>query len=176
MNEIEFNFLLRTLHTNAHSIEILYNYYYSRIIIHIRKKYGSVLAEDVAQDFFNGLLKEGTFPTVTHTTAWVYSRCENIAKRKIGNESKYVYTDEIIKIAEEDDALYKEELYGDLYYAINQLNSDEQDIIEMYYWEGYKLKEIAKILNIQYAAVKQKHKRIIKKIKSFYPDVTFLGS
>ena len=175
MNEIEFNFLLKTLHSNSHSVEVLYNYYYSRIIIHIRKKYGSVLAEDVAQEFFNDLLDEKTFPKITHSTAWVYTRCENIAKRKIGSESKYLYTSELTEAAEED-TLYKEEMYGDLYYAIKQLNSDEQVIVEMYYWEGYKLKEIAKVLDMKYSTIKQKHKRIIKKLKNFYPDVTFGGS
>lgn len=175
MNEIEFNFLLKTLHSNSHSIEVLYNYYYSRIILHIKKKYGRVLAEDVAQEFFNGLLDEKTFPKVAHSTAWVYSRCENIAKRKVGNESKYLYTGEIAETAEED-TLYKEEMYGDLYYAIKQLSDVEQVIVEMYYWEGYKLKEIAKALDMQYATVKQKHKRIIKKLKNSYHDVTFLGS
>ena len=172
MNEVEFNLLLKTIHTNSHSIEILYDYYYSRIIFHIGKKYGRALAEDVAQEFFNGLLDKDSFPAVAHTSAWVYSRCENIAKRKIETDSRCVYTDKAIEIIDEN-ILLKEEMYGDLYQAIKQLSDVEQNIVEMYYWEGYKLKEIAKDLNLKYATVKQKHKRIIKKLKNFYPDVTF---
>ncbi len=67
-------------------------------------------------------------------------------------------------------------MFGDLYFVIKKLDVTEQKITEMYYWEGYKLKEIAEILGLKYSSVKQKHKRLIKKIKNSLLDVTFLDS
>lgn len=173
MRAIEFNFLLKTIHISFRSIETLYNFYYQKIVIHIGQKYGRTIAEDVAQDFFNWLLAAKSLPSVTNPTAWVFLNCESIAKRKIQNDSRLIYKDIETEKAEENAILFKEEMFGDLYSAIKELNEDERQIIAMHYWEGYKLKEIAEILNIQYATVKQKHKRTLKKLKSIIADVTF---
>lgn len=173
MRALEFNFLLKTLHTSVHSIEILYDYYFPKIVIHIGKKYGKPLAEDVAQDFFNWLLDSDNLPKVTNPTSWVFLNCESIAKRKLQKDSRLLYKEIVAEGSEENASLFKEEMFGDLYSAIKELNIDEQRIIEMYYWEGYQLKEIAEILGIQYSTVKQKHKRLLKKLKNILPDVTF---
>lgn len=173
MRSIEFNFLLKTIHTSVRSIETLYNFYFHKIVIHIGQKYGKPLAEDVAQDFFNWLLAAESLPKVTNPTAWVFLNCESIAKRKIQNDSRLIYTDIETEKSERNAILFKEEMFGDLYSAIKELSEDEQKIIVMYYWEGYKLKEIAGLLGVQYATVKQKHKRMLKKLKRIITDVTF---
>ena len=173
MHATEFNFLLKTIHTSVRSIEILYDYYFPKIVMHIGQKYGKTLAEDVAQDFFNWLLDSEDLPKVTNPTSWVFLNCESIAKRKIQNDSRLIYKNIDLERSEENIILLQEEMFGDLYSAIKELNDDEQKIIEMYYWEGYQLKEIAEILGIQYSTVKQKHKRLLKKLKNILPDVTF---
>ncbi len=175
MNEIEFNLLLKTLRTSERALEKLYNFYYGKIIYHIGKKYGRTFAEDIAQDFFNSLLEKEKFGYVANPTTWVYLNCDSLAKRKVKYDSRYAYSD-LNQIIAEVDVLTKEELYGDLYYAIKQLDKTEQEIVDLYYWEGYKLKEIAAILNLRYDAVRQRHKRIIKKLKKFFSSVTFTDS
>ena len=172
MHPIEFNFLLKTIHKSVSSAEILYNYYFPRIIIHIGQRYGKFLAEDVAQDFFIWLLGSEDLPEVTNPTSWVYLNCESIAKRKIQNDSRLIYRDKLTEWSAGNEIFIKEEIFGDLYLAIKELNYNEQRIIEMYYWEGYQLKEIAEILGVQYATVKQRHKRLLKKKKKILSDVT----
>lgn len=172
LNEIEFNLMLKSIKKSERALETIYNFYYPRIIFHLRKKYGKPFAEDVAQEFFYDLLEKEAFKHVYHPTTWVYLICDNLAKRKVQSESKYVFLRSVIQ-DDEDEEMFKEERYGDLYQVIKELNDVEREIVEMYYWEGYKLREIAAALNLSYPLIRQKHKRIIKKIKNNFPDVTF---
>lgn len=48
---------------------------------------------------------------------------------------------------------------------IKELNIDERTIIILYYSEGYRIKEISKILNINYDTTKCKLKRARKKLE-----------
>lgn len=49
-------------------------------------------------------------------------------------------------------------------YLIKSLNKDEQTILNLYYIDGYSEKEIAKILNMNYATIRTKIKRAKNKI------------
>lgn len=170
MDVLVFNYYLKNLKKSSNSLERLYEFYYCRIIYHLGRVYGYELAKDVAQEFFINLLsiseKQGF---VTNPTAWVYACCENIAKRKVQYESRYVLNDE-----NQQQSVFKSEaeLYGDLYDVIKQLDDQSQKILKLFYWEGYNLKEIAQILGIKPATIRQKHSRAIKKMKKALNDVT----
>lgn len=170
MDAFEFNHHLKHLKTNVHSVEKLYDFYYSRIIQYLSKKYGCELAKDVAQEFFINLFniseKQGY---VSYPTSWVYTCCDNIAKRKVCYESRCVPTADM---RVKDDFLSEEQLYGDLYAVIKLLDDDSQRIIKLFYWEGYSLKEISQILDIKPATIRKKHIRAIKKMKKLINDVT----
>lgn len=162
MKEWEFNRLLSSVKTSERALTKLHGFYFGRIVYHLAKTYGKTLAEDVAQDFFMWLLTAESLPHVLSPTAWVYLQCDSIAKRKVQKEARYV-NDET---AFECEAPHKEELFGDLYEAIDALDETEKAIVELHYWEGYSLKEIAPIVHLEYAAVRQKHKRLLVKIKT----------
>lgn len=161
MNESEFNRLLSAIKTSARALNKLHGYYFGRIVYHIAKKYGKEFAEDVAQDFFLWLLKAENLPHVNSPTAWVYLQCDSIAKRKVVKEARYVNGE--IEVAYE--APHKEELFGDLYEAMGVLDKVERQIVELYYWEGYSFKEIAPMIGLEYPAVRQRHKRLLAKMK-----------
>ncbi|MCR4726989.1 MAG: sigma-70 family RNA polymerase sigma factor [Clostridia bacterium] len=161
MNESEFNRLLLSVKTSERALTKLHGYYFGRIVFHVAKTYGKPFAEDVAEDFFLWLLKAEHLPHVLYPTAWVYLQCDSIAKRKVQKEARYVHGE----IEFEQEEKHKEELFGDLYEAIGGLGEIEKKIVEMHYWEGYSLKEIAPILGIEYAAVRQRHKRLLSKLK-----------
>lgn len=171
MDAKEFNRHLQNLHKEEKAIEKLYNFYYRRIILFLSPKCGYSLASDVAQDFFIHLTESTSVPKyVEHPTAWVYRCCENIAKRKITYESRYVSLSQ--DFADKANGLSYDELYGDIYQEIKKLDDDSQTIIRMYYWEGYNQEEIANILNIKAATVRKKHSRAIKKLKKSLNNVT----
>jgi len=161
LNESEFNRLLLSVKTSVRALEKLHEYYFGRIVFHIAKKYGKDFAEDVAQDFFLWLLKAESLPHVTNPTAWIYLQCDSIAKRKVQKESRYVTGE--IEVASEE--VHREEAFGDLYDAIRALDETERKIVELHYWEGYSLKEIAPMIGMEYPAARQRHKRLLAKMK-----------
>lgn len=170
MEAFEFNYHLKNLKANSNSIEKLYNFYYCRIIQHLGKTYGYEIAKDAAQEFFIKLInvseKQGY---VFNPTSWVYACCENIAKRKLYYESRFIPTGDI---RVEEEFTCEEQLYGDLYAVMKNLDDDSQSIIKLFYWEGYNLKEISQILGIKPATIRKKHSRAIKKMKKLIEDVT----
>lgn len=172
MEVLVFNHHLKNLKKSSYSLEKLYEFYYCRIIQHLKSRYGYELAKDVAQEFFINLLNVSEKQHfVTNPTAWVYACCENIAKRKVHYESRYVLTDENLSSS---DFKIEEELYGDLYVVIKALDDESQKIIKLFYWEGYNLKEISHIMGIKPATIRQKHSRVIKKMKKMLNNVTKL--
>ena len=91
MNQFEFNYHLKKINTKNDSLETIYNFYYGRIIMFIRRKYegGINIEQDVAQEFFNYLLNLNNLPYVKNPTAWVYTCCDHIALRLLKVERRY---------------------------------------------------------------------------------------
>ena len=58
---------------------------------------------------------------------------------------------------------------------INLLNDDEKTIIVLYYAEGYKAKEIAKILKMKESTVRNKILRAKRKIQNDLEEVSNYG-
>jgi len=170
LDEREFNRLLKLSDQSKSALEKLYSFYFTKIVYYLGRTYGKTLAEDVAQEFFLTLKDVADKQEyISSPTTWVYRCCENIAKRKISYESRYMsLTNEIV----DNDKFSKELIYGDLYDEINKLNKLDQDIIELFYWEGFNLREIAEKLQVKPALVRKRHVRIIKKLKKIFLSVT----
>lgn len=163
MEATEFNRLLKRMHSDVHSLEKLYNYYYPRIIGYLSPKYGKELAEDSAQEFFLHLIDIAANQAyIKMPTSWMYACAENAAKRRIQYESRYTNLPDDIP---DKKIISKEEEFGDLYGAIKNLDEISQKIIKLYYWDGYNQYEIAELLKLKPATVRKKHSRAVKKIK-----------
>ena len=165
MEAKEFNRLLKDVKWNEKAIENLYAFYYPRAVKHFSAKYGLMLAEDATQEFFLHLLKIcDKQEYVKSPTGWIYTCIENIIKRKIQFESKYFYMAEtatfIETVESNENDIYADELLKDL-------NPLEQKIIYLIHWEGYSRKEIADIVHLTPANVRQIYSRSLKKIKKF---------
>lgn len=166
MQAKEFNRLLKTIKKDERSIEILYNYFYPRIVVRLSPRYGKEIAENAAQEFFIRLVQIAENQEyIEYPVGWVFKCAENIAKQRIQKEEPFFYLDEKLAFSYLKDS---DEVYGDLYEAINKLDSDSQKILKMFYWEGYNQNEIAATLSLSAANVRQKHSRAIKKLKKFF--------
>ena len=128
-------------------------------MIHINARFKmGALSEDVAQETFIKLLSMENVKHIEYYTSWIYTISENIALRKLGKEKT-----EQKKLYYEQEAVEKEiELFGELQKDIDKLDKITQQIFYYYYVEAYKLKEIAELLTLTYANVRQKHSRGIK--------------
>lgn len=165
MDAREFNRLLKSIAIDKSSIEKLYMYYYPRIVLHLSNTYGKVLAEDAAQDFFIRLTYVAQKQNyINSPTSWIYTCADNIAKRKITYESRYTYLKNESAVKTE---ITNEEIFGELYEAVEKLDTVSQKILKLYYFEGYNQNEIADKLEIKQATIRQKHSRAIKKIKKY---------
>lgn len=70
-----------------------------------------------------------------------------------------IYTDETYLAV-----MHKTELEK-LQSALQNLNSDEQTLIELYYYKNRSMEQIGRHFGISRMAVSKRHKRIIKKLK-----------
>lgn len=164
MEAAEFNRLLKRINKDGAAIEKLYRTYYCAIVNKLSFTYGREIAEESAQEFFLKLFDVAkTQGRVNSPAAWVHTCCENIARRKISKENRLLSLDENAEKA----TLGNQEVYGDLYEELKNLDDGSRAIIEMVYWEGYSQKEVAEILKINYSTVRQKHSRAVKRLKKY---------
>ena len=70
-----------------------------------------------------------------------------------------IYTDETYL-----EVVHKMELEK-LQSALQMLSSDEQTLIELYYYKDWSMKQIGQYFGISRMAVSKRHNRIIKKLK-----------
>lgn len=162
-----FNILLKRAKYSEKAFDELYTFYYSRIVRHLEISYGRALSEDVAQEFFMNLIVEDKdYDYVYSPTSWVYRCCENIAKRKITYDSRYaLYGDFTEKEAASSVLLKQIEGSESVEKLLANFDDEAKRIIYLVYWEGYNFRETAEILSINYATIRKKHSRLIKKLK-----------
>ena len=166
MDAQQFNILLNNANKDEKAFELLYNFYYKRIVAQLAKGFGKEFAEDVVQEFFIRLVKfDKKYEYINNPTAWVYKCCENIAKTKLAKENyKISFNEEIgVSSALDFDFDFENAFIGT---ELNKLDDISKDIIILHYWKGYSFEEISEILGITYDAIRQRHKRLKKKLKN----------
>lgn len=172
MDVIKFNYLLSRALIDKESFSTLYKYYYPRIILHVKRTYPKVDAEEIAQEFFLNLLKRESVKIIKNPTSWVYTSCKNIIIKNHSKLSKEILTSceeletpciIIMQVLQSEQILENKEEIENIF---NNLEDETtRKIFYLYYWEAYNFREIAEILKIKVSTVKQKHRRAIKKIK-----------
>lgn len=170
MDTLKFNILLQSIKHSKKAFEELYRYYFPRIKVDIGRRYKDEgLGEDIAQDFFLKLYKIKPMEWIKHPTTWVMKVCDNLAKDSLRRMPRSVpLVDEIC--AASDDENYNDLKNGGISEEniafLKSVDKVTLNILVMHYWEGYTLKEIAKILEMNYDTVKRRHSRVLKKLKN----------
>lgn len=163
MDKFEFRRLVARISKDESALEKLYNYYYARTVQCLSRKYGQPIAEDAVQEFFMRLIfKDIVKADIENPDGWVYRCCENIVKSKLEKDGKqtliaYDPLNENELPIDDDDRELSDKLAG--------LTSDEKDLIYKIYWLGYSQNEIAEENGETPSAVRQRHWRIVKKLK-----------
>ena len=112
-------------------------------------------AEDVVQDtFITYLTKAPTFNDSEHEKAWLIT----IATNRCKNMSRYNFIRKHMDIS--DLQLYSKDVesYGLLDHLM-KLPNKQKIVLLLFYVEGYKVDEIATLLNITVSAVKKRLQR-----------------
>lgn len=121
-------------------------------------------AEDVTQEVFIKLFTNKTpFDTLEHEKYWIIRVTINACKnhlRTFWNKNTTYLEDNLEEVEKntEDDYSYIQEL-------LFSLNEKYRVVLYLYYYEGYSIEEIAKILKITQSGVKMRLKRGREKLK-----------
>lgn len=177
MDSKVFNVLLNKIKDDGDALNALYDYFYPRIVLHMKRTYPCADADDIAQEFFLRLL---TFPCRTYVhkpASWVYKACENLAKEKyaeiaeeypasylLDGVSAPVFVDEISAVS-----IQARELFEKI------TDQKTRNIVYLYHWEGYNFREIGEILGMNCAAVRQRYSRAIRFLKKYENFVSQIG-
>lgn len=121
--------------------------------------------EDISQECYSLFVKAlRTYDATRGTTFKTHYR--NILQGWRANQYKkhtLTYIDDYDKLSENPS--YKTPSFEDEVIAqelFNQLQKDEQRILELYFLEGKKMKEIAEILNLSLSTVERKKRKVLQ--------------
>lgn len=120
-------------------------------------------AEDIMQNTFLKLLKTDiSFTDDLHAKKWLITvavnECRNIFRSFWKKKVNYLEDDL-------SEPLFFMEEHSELYNAIQQLPQMYRLVIHLYYYEGYSVKEISKILHIKESTIQTRLMRSREKLK-----------
>lgn len=118
-------------------------------------------AEDIVQEVFISLLKseDKAFCDKEHLKAWLIKVTVNKCidyKKSFWQKNTVPLDNQILSYNDEEQSVMEE---------IFRLPKDYRNIIYLYYYEGYKIKEIAEILGLKQNTVNSRLQRGRKKLK-----------
>ena len=118
-------------------------------------------AEDVFQDVFYKLSKKTPeFENKNHEKAWLIRVTINLSKNLFSSS----WMRKMISL--EDEIKFEEECEQEVYFEVLSLPVKYRTAIHLFYYEGFTIKEIASILNLNENTVKTRLSRAKEKLKT----------
>lgn len=106
-------------------------------------------SQDVYQEVFLRLSRKiPEFENEEHEKAWIIKVTINCSKNLLVND--FIKNTTVLK----EDIVFETEERSDVYYAVLSLPQKYRTIIHLFYYEGYKIEELCKILNMNKNTVK----------------------
>lgn len=129
-------------------------------------------AEDIFQDVFLQLLKEKNVEqwSPEHLKAWLLrvtiNRCHNLVRNRIRRQT--LTLEEVPELASE-----VTEIDNELWEALGRLPAKYRIVVFLYYVDGYKAEEIAKLLECPDATVRSRLHRGRQKLKEMIGGILY---
>lgn len=128
-------------------------------------------AEDLCSDVFVKIYEKiDTYDeSKSSLSTWIFTITKNTLTDYYRTNHLQVELDENIALEDEEDdeGILTDENLDKLAEALKQLPEKERNIIVMYYYSGYSLKQISEKLSISYAYVKILHKKTLFSLKNY---------
>ena len=121
-------------------------------------------AEDVVQDTFITLLSEDHFEDEEHIKAWLI----RVVINKSLNKNKLAWVRKTVAFEDYHPDLSSED--REVWDLLEQLDAKHRNVIYLYYYEGYKIREIAELLNIKVNTVNSQLTRGREKLKKILKE------
>lgn len=165
MNPQKFNRILSKIKYDKQAIIPIYQEFYSKIIIHLRCRFGKLIChEDVASEVFAALLEGKEHEYVNAPTQWLYAMADNKATDILRTRHEEVaYTDALSPTPDFDYS----GLCADVQLAFEHIDPLSRKILYLHFWEGYSHKEIAAMLNMTCGNVRLKASRAYKILEKY---------
>ena len=172
MNPNKFNRLLRKIKYSKKSADLIYKEYYPKVVFHLSRKFGALIdCKEFAHITFLSLFDLETLPDyVEAPLAWINLIAERKAIDRLKSQRVEVEIPYNFSVSFDIERLVEKE---DLRKCMKELDETTQRILFMHYWEGYSLKEVSEILEVNYDTVRQKESRSYKKIKTCMSQKSF---
>ena len=130
--------------------------------------------EDVVSEVFLSLCKKVAESDVPEKPKeWLYGTFRNLLNKTYKNayssrENETSFSESEIELPyTHDDIRSKEtEMYVEELRNAGILNNDELELIDLIYYKNLRYKEIAELKNTTESAIKQKHYRVIRKLRN----------
>lgn len=169
------NILQIVLRWDEQSFRILYKEYYKILVTYGVQITGNrVAAEDHVQELFSTLYEQTPhFLNVYTLRSYLYNTIRNKSLMYLRHKQvENGYFQNILQCNPEyeidnngEEGLFKEEFYRHLSKAVDQLPARQRELF-LFYMEGKKNREIAKIMNISIETVKTQKKRAIASVRT----------
>ena len=166
------NILIEKAKSDSKYFAPIYNRYYEVIFRFVYRKVQNMdIAGDItSQVFLKALLNLNKYQFKGFPfSSWLYKIALNETNLFFRVQSKHlevsISDNHIQLIAEEIELDCSEQKKQQLVKALNQLKEEQQNLIEMRFFEQFSFLEIAQILNLTEAAAKMKVYRIVKRLK-----------
>lgn len=163
----EFEALVNSLQRDKNSFEKLYSYYYAKIVLRVKARYGAKdFAQDVAQEFFLRLLRKPP-SGVTNPTAYVMKAADNIAYDNYKRQKPNGDIEEFYNVASKEENYTDQEEIKEI---LALLSEEERVVITLKVYGGYKFREIAQEREIKESTVRSLYIRALKKCEKLYKE------
>ena len=145
---------------NNHRFVRIYKKYFAMIYrICIVRLRCSDMAYDAVQDvFLKYMEKSDSFITEEHTKAWLIraaiNQCNNILNNKWNRDKVTIADDYIHELYTNEEDVGR---YVEVQDALSSLSTEQQMICYLHIFEGYSLKDIAKIIGVNYSTLRNKY-------------------
>lgn len=165
MDAQKFNELLKKIKKDTRAVEEIYNEYYKRLMAHVDRRFGNLVdSRDIAHDIFLKLMTLKDQDFIEYPTSWLYRLADHYVIDKLRlKHTEVSFYDFLIKEFDLDRTITAE----DIKRAMGHLDKASQEILYLSFWEGYKLYEVSKELNISYANVRAKASKAYQILKKF---------
>ena len=119
-------------------------------------------AEDVFQDVFYRLARKmPKFESEEHEKAWLIRVTINCSNTMLTSNSKKNETE--LK----EEIKFESQEKSEIYFAVLKLSKKYRTLIHLFYYEGYKINEIAQMLNINENTIKSQLSRARETLKKY---------
>ncbi len=165
MNPQKFNRVLSKIKYDKQAIIPIYQEFYSKIILHLRCRFGNLVRhEDVASEVFAALLEGKEHDYVNAPTQWLFAMADNKAIDILRTRHEEVaYTDALGPTPDFDYS----GLSADVHLAFEHIDPLSRKILYLHFWVGYSHKDIAAMLHMTCGNVRLKASRAYKILKKY---------